>query len=132
VLLCGGATKIFMVAMAVLVVAGLILAFALIIHRVPKHRPTQDSDGATSPTNCDQGNLNNVACSPALLPNPGDSGVPPLPLLNPQPPRLPQGQFFHPNPIFSSQGFSLVYCFSSILLRLVLVCFLLVENLKIR
>ncbi|KAF3325354.1 hypothetical protein FCM35_KLT10425 [Carex littledalei] len=96
----GKATKIFMIAMAVLVVAGLVLAFALIIHRIPRHRSTQD--GASSDTtNCDQGNSYNVACSPVLLPDPGGSGVPAPPLLNPQPPPpAAQGPTFPSKPNF--------------------------------
>ncbi|KAF3332970.1 hypothetical protein FCM35_KLT02547 [Carex littledalei] len=95
----GKATKIFMIAMAVLVVAGLVLAFALIIHRIPRYRSTQD--GASSgTTNCDQGNSYNVACSPVLLPDPGDSGVPAPPLLNPQPPPAAQGPVFPSKPNF--------------------------------
>jgi hypothetical protein len=93
----GKATKIFMVAMAVLLVAGLVLAFALIIHRAPRYRSIQDGGGATSPTNCDQGNLNNVACSPARLPN---LGVPAPPLVNQQPPRGAPGPVLPSKPNF--------------------------------
>lgn len=82
-----------MIAMAVLVVASLVLAFALIIHRAPKHRSIQDGGtggtGGPSPINCDQGNSDNVACSPVRLPDPG---VKPIPhLLNPQPPPTAPG-----------------------------------------